>query len=429
MSPSNPINNSASKPINPGEEMLCPQPVPLPDIPHDSQVTFEILVYLYSLAGLGLQYLNLYRSVWWLPHSYNNNTVNFYLIDPALVAFSVIVLGRRIFWMVLRGAFLYCLPVSPTGRFILFSKYCFSGLVVGVLLYLAYLIMVSHTLITILYLVYPASVYIILFGLSLAPFVDLLPGSQGRVKIYKDKAGIYRTNLAAAGGMPTSPELIRMEVAITQTDFNARLKQVLFNALVNSYYAGFIPCLFAQSYLQFEFWWVVQHTLLIFVGSITLYAVQVFPAGYHNLMHRSVLGLGIWQRMTGRLSPAFYNTWSAAAMWPLGSIVRHGKDIFRAEGYINAAEPGNSQHLRYYFLFSDPSIATGGVLALQAAMVTGQLILLLRSHIWYHLLSQAILLFIHYYTLFKLSRDYLVLSKIYKAEQMLQYRAIVKASE
>ncbi len=30
--------------------------------------TVQILVYLYSLAGLGLQYLNLYRSVWWLPH-------------------------------------------------------------------------------------------------------------------------------------------------------------------------------------------------------------------------------------------------------------------------------------------------------------------------------------------------------------------------
>jgi hypothetical protein len=32
---------------------------------------------------------------------------------------------------------------------------------------------------------------------------------------------------------------------------------------------------FVQSYLQYEFWWVVQHTLLIFVGSTTLYAVQV----------------------------------------------------------------------------------------------------------------------------------------------------------
>jgi hypothetical protein len=30
-----------------------------------------VLVYLYSVAGLGLQYLNLYRSVWWLPHRYS----------------------------------------------------------------------------------------------------------------------------------------------------------------------------------------------------------------------------------------------------------------------------------------------------------------------------------------------------------------------
>jgi hypothetical protein len=47
--------------------------------------------------------------------------------------------------------------------------------------------------------VYPASVYIILFGLSLAPFVDLLPGSQGRVKIYKDKAGTVRYDTVRYG--------------------------------------------------------------------------------------------------------------------------------------------------------------------------------------------------------------------------------------
>ena len=35
------------------------------------------------------------------------------------------------------------------------------------------------------------------------------------------------------------------------------------------------------------------------------------------------------------------------------------------------------------------SIATGGVLALQAALVTGQFIIILRSHVWYHLLSQV----------------------------------------
>lgn len=35
------------------------------------------------------------------------------------------------------------------------------------------------------------------------------------------------------------------------------------------------------------------------------------------------------------------------------------------------------------------------------------------------LLFQGILAFSNYYTLFKLARDYLILSKIYKAEQVL----------
>ena len=40
--------------------------------------------------------------------------------------------------------------------------------------------------VTILYLVYPFSLYIILFGVSLSPFLDLIPGSQGRIRIYKE---------------------------------------------------------------------------------------------------------------------------------------------------------------------------------------------------------------------------------------------------
>ena len=43
--------------------------------------------------------------------------------------------------------------------------------------------------------------------------------------------------------------------------------------------ANFVT-LFLQPYLQYEFWWVVQHTVLIFVGSATLYAVQVGSSAY-----------------------------------------------------------------------------------------------------------------------------------------------------
>ena len=38
-----------------------PQAVPIPDIPHDSSLTFEVIMFSYVSAALGLQYLNLYR--------------------------------------------------------------------------------------------------------------------------------------------------------------------------------------------------------------------------------------------------------------------------------------------------------------------------------------------------------------------------------
>jgi hypothetical protein len=87
---------------------------------------------------------------------------------------------------------------------------------------------------------------------------------------------------------------------------------------------------------------------------------------------------------------------------------------------MNAAEPGNIQHVRYYCLFSDPSVGTAVVLSLQGLLVIFQVYIILRSHVWYHLMSQAILLFIHFYTLFKLMRDYFVLAKVYQAELVLQ---------
>jgi len=396
-----------------------PQTVPIPDIPHDSAVTFEVIVFSYTCVALCLQYLNLYRSVWWLPHSYTNQAVNFYLIDPFTILFSIVLLGRRILWLGIKSAIVNLLPVSPTGRFVSGSKFCTIGLVLLILGYLSYFIMLQHSLVNILYLLYPASVYFILFGASASPFLDLTPGSQGRVKIYRDKAGTFRTNLAAAGGVPTSPELIRMEVAITKTDFNARLKQVLFNTIISAYYGGFIPCAFSPSFLSYEVWWVSQHTIITLFGCLTLYLVHCFPAGYNHLLHRTSLHLGHWQRMEGRISPNFYNQWSAASLWPGAAIVRHGKDLYKAEGIVNAAEPGNVSHVRYYFLFGDPSLLVCGLLVVQATLVTCQLVLLVKSTFWYHLITQAIMAFSNYYTLFKLTRDYLILSKIYKAEQLL----------
>jgi len=42
------------------------------------------------------------------------------------------------------------------------------------------------------------------------------------------------------------PELIRDEAELLKTDFNCRIKQVLFNSMLCAYYMGLVPLCFAQ---------------------------------------------------------------------------------------------------------------------------------------------------------------------------------------
>ena len=43
-----------------------------------------------------------------------------------------------------------------------------------------------------------------------------------------------------------SPENVREEVELLKTDFNNRIKQVLFHSMLCAYYMGFVPLCFAQ---------------------------------------------------------------------------------------------------------------------------------------------------------------------------------------
>jgi len=35
-------------------------------------------------------------------------------------------------------------------------------------------------------------------------------------------------------------------------------------------------------------------------------------------------------------------------IWPCGSIVRYGKELYKAEAEMNSSEPGNSSQSRFY---------------------------------------------------------------------------------
>lgn len=50
---------------------LAPKHVPMPSTPADSLLFFEAVSFAICIVAACLQLLNLYKTVWWLPQSYN----------------------------------------------------------------------------------------------------------------------------------------------------------------------------------------------------------------------------------------------------------------------------------------------------------------------------------------------------------------------
>ncbi|KAF2353295.1 hypothetical protein FHG87_015950 [Trinorchestia longiramus] len=96
--------------------------MPLPDVPRLSVFAFESLMCLFNLLVLVTHYLNIYRTIFWLPHSHTRYVVNLYLIEPRVLVFIVVSVSRRLLWCVVRLALTSCLQhtvckvVLPVAR-------------------------------------------------------------------------------------------------------------------------------------------------------------------------------------------------------------------------------------------------------------------------------------------------------------------------
>lgn len=57
------------------EVTSAPKHIPFPTIPLESELEFEIIMFIFTTVAAALQFLQIYRSVWWLPHAYTNQAV------------------------------------------------------------------------------------------------------------------------------------------------------------------------------------------------------------------------------------------------------------------------------------------------------------------------------------------------------------------
>ncbi|XP_031843291.1 transmembrane protein 39A isoform X2 [Nomia melanderi] len=398
---------------------LVPKHVPIPVVPIDGHLTFEALSLVVSLVAASLQMLNLYRTVWWLPHSYNNYSMNFYLIDPYLIIFIITMMARQFIYSLLRRFIDVSVPVRwlPAAQNIM--RIILLIIVMTVLCWCLYHMAERHNSMKIFYLCYPLSVYFVMFGMSATPFFDvstapLCNKDDKKTKYLLDKP-LHNCSLNASA--------IRAEVSTLRSDFNRRLKRALFASSSSAYICGIAPIIFVPQYLHFNVSWVVQHVIMFWIGKINAHFSQAYPVRYCDVLHRAALHLGRWVKIENRNNHIYAQAWNDSVLWPHGSVVRHNKETYRSEGVCTVAEPGNSNHYRFYALFSNPTMLLCSLLGLQFLLVGTQLFILLSTTDWYQVLSITLLLLINYYPLFKITRDYLICWKVYHAEQIIQEKS------
>ncbi|XP_049872510.1 transmembrane protein 39A [Pectinophora gossypiella] len=366
------------------EGTLAPKHIPFPYIPQDGELLFEAMTFVFTLVASGLQFLNLYRTVWWLPHSHTNQAMNFYLMEPHLVAFIVALLSRRCAAAAARAALRALLPPAArphahaaAGMFIL-------GVVLGAMAWCAYFIYLKYPPVKIFYLLYPAIIYFMLFGFQASPFLELHNGDPPLHCCSHD------------------PCQIRTEVEALRLDFNMRVKKILFNSVAGAYYSSFVPLCFAQSYLYYDVYSASQQVAFVWGGLFGRYCSQLLSAAYCDISHRASKHLE--NNRPDAILTNGNSGWTEWRVWTRGSILG----------------PDEAQFGRFYAVFANPSMLLCMLLCLQLSLIALQLCLLFSSIPWHNFLSIVILIFINYYTLFKMVRDYLVAWKVYKAENMIQ---------
>ncbi|XP_011638308.1 transmembrane protein 39A isoform X1 [Pogonomyrmex barbatus] len=399
---------------------LAPKHIPIPVVPVDGQLSFEALSLVVSIIAACLQLLNLYRTVWWLPNSYNGYSMNFYLIDPYLLVFIFTMVAHQFLHTLLRQIIDVSLPIQSAPTKLAIRNIISSSLslaVKSVLVWCLYHMAERHNSMKIFYLCYPSlSIYFVMFGIKTAPFLDMFScGKEERKTKYILDKPLHNCSLNASA--------IRAEVSTLRSDFNRRLKRALFSSSGSAYVCVVAPIIFVPPHLHFNVLWVVQHVILFWLGRICAYFAQVYPFRYCDELHRAAMHLGRWIKIENLDNHIQVQPWNDAVLWPHGSIVEHNEEIYRSEGLCTAAEPGNSNHSRFYVLFNNRVTLLSPILALQLLLVNIQLFILLGVTEWYQILSTILLLVIHYYTLFKMARDFLISWKVYRAEQIIQEKS------
>ena len=156
--------------------------------------------------------------------------------------------------------------------------------------------------------------------------------------------------------------------------------------------------------------------------SFSLLLSRAFSPSFSDYLHKAACHLGHWSRLRPNHIPS--QSWHPDhPPFPPGSIVKHQRELFKAEGYVPiTSEPGNQFHSRFHVIFSGSSFARL-LLGYHVSLLIICLLVLIKVTEWYQVISISTLLITSLFTFVRLGRDFLVVWKMYEAEEVITLRS------
>lgn len=409
----------------------APKHVALPSLPPESELSFEMQTILLFIVSMMTQYLNLYRTVWWLPGSTSPNAsitgrvMNFHLIDLNVIHFNLLFMSRSL----IQHVCLWMGNMLPVGRisdlFILLSNMGIMWICTWGQVKCIYYIYLNHGVTGILCIGYPFIIYILMYFPNLLQSYEKYRCHMLNFSMVKEVMTGLMQPARFSQDQPmhccsSNTIHIREEVDKLKTSFNDRLKFILFRSLVVAYFSSFVPLCLVQPQLYYDYTWTAQHVAICWLSSFLLLTSHLYSPHFYDVLHKSSLHLGKWQRLETRNTLVPCTQWADKFLYAQGVVVKHAREYFKAEGVANCAEPGNQSHLRFYVVFSNPVGGFGTLLGLLVTLMLAQLFLLIRSYEWYKIIAMSSMIVVNSITIFRLVRSYYVLREVYKVESNLQ---------
>ncbi|CAD6190852.1 unnamed protein product [Caenorhabditis auriculariae] len=421
------------------------------------ELFFECTLFLYSVLALFLQYLNIYKTLWWLPKSYWHYSLKFHLINPYFLSCVGLLLGWRVtmcFWKKISEivATLSANRSSFVQSTLMVIEYAIIKTPLMTLIVTSFLFSFSRVCNdfpsrSIMYFFCPFIFYIGFFRceiwwrlMRLRTHLSVyLAGAIDITTLFERLLDPLPTQIDLDSVLhmcSDKPEQIRAEVDVLITDCVLRVKRSLFAGISTALLSILLPCVFVpyktslgvpQSILINDFW-EYQLGMVVGLTAFSLYFTYLLPLNYLDLLHRSAVHLGTWQQVEGpKVGQTGSANW-APQKWYSFCLYNDGEVVQMPDGRCYraraseivgtvAANPEDSQHFNFFMACQRPSTLINIMCFFEFMLIFTQFWMLVLTNDWQHIVTFVLLMFANYLLFAKLFKDKIILGRIYEPSQ------------